>query len=377
MTGDGQPCFARRRAPRGGPAHLLVTDLETSSVVWGIPPPVAVPARRRRAAAGIAARRDRATGRHRRPTRPSSKPGRHREHHAVLLTSLPEDDFEYLRERHPPVPCPRIVLEQGKEYPVLSRLEPVARDHSARPPSPSSSTRLRSRELTSALHYQVVDALTTSHTLSFSTSTRGSRCGRSCSPRSSNARSAHAPSRSGRPGALRGAEPFSLAICPRSGSTSPDLAAVDLRDRHLPVGARPCADRPLRSARGEPRVAWRIPSSRGASRGRVEWEIETTVRFEQHNLQRRVAEHAARRPRVHAQRDDLFRRGGEMPGAREDARQLSPPATCRRPRRRTYRVTTISPVGGPHGSRPYVQTPSAGRTGGAPWSSARTHLVRS
>ena len=79
-------------------------------------------------------------------------------------TGLPEEDFEYLRElMHLRA---AIVLEQGKEYLALSRLEPVARDHGLTTVSELVDL-LRGRELTSALHDQVVDALTTNETTFF------------------------------------------------------------------------------------------------------------------------------------------------------------------------------------------------------------------
>ena len=90
--------------------------------------------------------------------------------------TLPEADFEYLRElMHLRA---AIVLERGKEYLALSRLEPVARDHGLTTVS-ELVDKLRTRELTSALHDQVVDALTTNETTFFRDYNRGSRCGRS------------------------------------------------------------------------------------------------------------------------------------------------------------------------------------------------------
>jgi chemotaxis protein methyltransferase CheR len=77
---------------------------------------------------------------------------------------LPEEDFEYLRDlMHLRA---AIVLERGKEYLALSRLEPVARDHGLTTVS-ELVTKLRTRELTSTMHDQVVDALTTNETTFF------------------------------------------------------------------------------------------------------------------------------------------------------------------------------------------------------------------
>jgi chemotaxis protein methyltransferase CheR len=83
---------------------------------------------------------------------------------ATTGTDLPEEDFEYLRElMHLRA---AIMLERGKEYLALSRLEPVARDHGLTTVS-ELVAKLRTRELTSALHDQVVDALTTNETTFF------------------------------------------------------------------------------------------------------------------------------------------------------------------------------------------------------------------
>jgi chemotaxis protein methyltransferase CheR len=83
---------------------------------------------------------------------------------ATAGTGLPEEDFEYLRElMHLRA---AIVLEPGKEYLALSRLEPVARDHGLATVS-ELVAKLRTRELTSAWHDQVVDALTTNETTFF------------------------------------------------------------------------------------------------------------------------------------------------------------------------------------------------------------------
>ena len=80
---------------------------------------------------------------------------------ATTGTGLPEEDFEYLRElMHLRA---AIVLEPGKEYLALSRLQPVARDHGLTTVS-ELVDKLRKRELTSALHDQVIDALTTNET---------------------------------------------------------------------------------------------------------------------------------------------------------------------------------------------------------------------
>jgi chemotaxis protein methyltransferase CheR len=83
---------------------------------------------------------------------------------ATTGTGLPEEDFEYLRElMHVRA---AIVLDRGKEYLALSRLEPVARDHGLTTVS-ELVAKLRTRELTSAMHDQVVDALTTNETTFF------------------------------------------------------------------------------------------------------------------------------------------------------------------------------------------------------------------
>ena len=149
-------------AIRAAGGQVLVQD-EATSVVWGMPGFVA--------RAGLAdaalplafvARRDRAPGRGRTGARGGgvvSAPVT-----ATATPELPADDFDYLRElMHVRA---AIVLEPGKEYLALSRLDPVARDHGLSSVSELVG-KLRSRELTSALHDQVVEAMTTNETSFF------------------------------------------------------------------------------------------------------------------------------------------------------------------------------------------------------------------
>src|SRR5262249_1124396 len=123
--GDGQRRAARRRAPRGGrrPPDRAGRGDKRGLGHAGVRG--AGRARRRGAAASRAARRDPAPGRGR--ARPRAGRGRIVSATTTTGTGLPEEDFEYLRDlMHLRA---AIVLEQGKEYLALSRLEPVARDH--------------------------------------------------------------------------------------------------------------------------------------------------------------------------------------------------------------------------------------------------------
>ena len=111
-----------------------------------------------------------------------------------------------------------IVLEPGKEYLALSRLDPVARDHGLSSVS-ALVDKLRTRELTSALHDQVVDALTTNGTTFFRDFNPWESLRTLVLPELSHARSGLARSRSGRR-ETPPAKSRTASRC-RSASTSP------------------------------------------------------------------------------------------------------------------------------------------------------------
>jgi chemotaxis protein methyltransferase CheR len=83
---------------------------------------------------------------------------------ANVATDLPADDFEYLcRLMHDRA---AIVLEPGKEYLALSRLDPIAREAGVASVAALVDV-LRAESDASRLHERVVDALTTNETTFF------------------------------------------------------------------------------------------------------------------------------------------------------------------------------------------------------------------
>ena len=199
--------------------------------------------------------------------------------------TLPEADFEYLRElMHLRA---AIVLERGKEYLALSRLEPVARDHGLTTVS-ELVDKLRTRELTSALHDQVVDALTTNETTFF----------RDYSPWES-LRTLVMPELLARKertrtlavwsaGCSSGQEPYSVAMSIRE--HFPELLTWQLSILGTDI-SRSVLDRARAGRYGQLEVNRGLPAHllvRHFTRAGMEWEIEEPirrmVRFEHHNL---------------------------------------------------------------------------------------------
>jgi chemotaxis protein methyltransferase CheR len=199
--------------------------------------------------------------------------------------TLPEADFEYLRElMHLRA---AIVLERGKEYLALSRLEPVARDHGLTTVS-ELVDKLRTRELTSALHDQVVDALTTNETTFF----------RDYNPWES-LRTLVMPELLARKertrtlaiwsaGCSSGQEPYSIAMSIRE--HFPELLTWQLSILGTDISGS-VLDRARAGRYGQLEVNRGLPAHllvRHFTRAGMEWEIEEPirrmVRFERHNL---------------------------------------------------------------------------------------------
>ena len=199
--------------------------------------------------------------------------------------TLPEADFEYLRElMHLRA---AIVLERGKEYLALSRLEPVARDHGLTTVS-QLVDKLRTRELTSALHDQVLDALTTNETTFF----------RDYNPWES-LRTLVMPELLARKertrtlaiwsaGCSSGQEPYSIAMSIRE--HFPELLTWQLSILGTDISGS-VLDRARAGRYGQLEVNRGLPAHllvRHFTRAGMEWEIEEPirrmVRFEHHNL---------------------------------------------------------------------------------------------
>ena len=200
-------------------------------------------------------------------------------------TGLPEEDFDYLRElMHLRA---AIVLEPGKEYLALSRLEPVARDHGLTTVS-ELVAKLRTRELTSTMHDQVVDALTTNETTFF----------RDYNPWES-LRTLVMPELIARKertrtlaiwsaGCSSGQEPYSIAMSIRE--HFPELLTWQLSILGTDISSS-VLDRARAGRYGQLEMNRGLPAHllvRHFTRAGMEWEIEEPirrmVRFERHNL---------------------------------------------------------------------------------------------
>ena len=279
--------------------------------------------------------------------------------------TLPEADFEYLRElMHLRA---AIVLERGKEYLALSRLEPVARDHGLTTVS-ELVDKLRSRELTSALHDQVVDALTTNETTFF----------RDYNPWES-LRTLVMPELLARKertrtlaiwsaGCSSGQEPYSIAMSIRE--HFPELLTWQLSILGTDISGS-VLDRARAGRYGQLEVNRGLPAHllvRHFTRAGMEWEIEEPirrmVRFEHHNLNdvwpsmppfdlvlmRNVMiyfETEAKRQVLAKMHDQLAPHGYLLLGASETTYSLSDDF-IREPDGRTawYRPVRTDPVGG-------------------------------
>ena len=279
--------------------------------------------------------------------------------------TLPEADFEYLRElMHLRA---AIVLERGKEYLALSRLEPVARDHGLTTVS-ELVDKLRTRELTSALHDQVVDALTTNETTFF----------RDYNPWES-LRTLVMPELLARKertrtlaiwsaGCSSGQEPYSIAMSIRE--HFPELLTWQLSILGTDISGS-VLDRARAGRYGQLEVNRGLPAHllvRHFTRAGMEWEIEEPirrmVRFEHHNLNdawpsmppfdlvlmRNVMiyfETEAKRQVLAKMHDQLALHGYLLLGASETTYSLSDDF-IREPDGRTawYRPVRTDPVGG-------------------------------
>jgi len=201
------------------------------------------------------------------------------------VATLPADDFSYLstlmHERA------AIVLEPGKEYLALSRLDPVAREMGVGSVAALVDV-LRREEASSELHEQVIDALTTNETTFF----------RDFNPFES-MRSVVLPELIERKqrsrtlaiwsaGCSTGQEPYSIAMAIRE--HFPELLTWQLTILGTDISAS-VLDRARRGRYGQLEVNRGLPANllvRHFTRAGMEWEIEEPirrmVRFQRHNL---------------------------------------------------------------------------------------------
>ncbi len=201
------------------------------------------------------------------------------------VATLPADDFSYLsslmHERA------AIVLEPGKEYLALSRLDPVAREMGVGSVAALVEI-LRHEEATSELHDHVIDALTTNETTFF----------RDFNPFES-MRSDVLPEVIARKqrsrtlaiwsaGCSTGQEPYSIAMAIRE--HFPELLTWQLTILGTDISAS-VLDRARHGRYGQLEVNRGLPANllvRHFTRAGMEWEIEEPirrmVRFQRHNL---------------------------------------------------------------------------------------------
>lgn len=200
-------------------------------------------------------------------------------------TDLPADDFTYLRElMHLRA---AIVLDAGKEYLALSRLDPIARDHGLASVS-ELVAQLRRRELTSALHDQVVDALTTNETTFFRDFNPWESLRTSVMPALLERKERSRTLAIWSAGCSSGQEPYSLAMAIRE--HFPELLTWQLSILGTDISGS-VLDRARRGRYGQLEVNRGLPAHllvRHFTRAGMEWEIEEPirrmVRFERHNL---------------------------------------------------------------------------------------------
>ena len=200
-------------------------------------------------------------------------------------TGLPEDDFDYLRDlMHLRA---AIVLEPGKEYLALSRLEPVARDHGLTTVSELVGL-LRTRELTSAIHDQVVDALTTNETTFFRDFNPWESLRTRVLPELLERKERTRTLAIWSAGCSSGQEPYSIAMSIRE--HVPELLTWQLSILGTDISTSVLA-RARTGRYGQLEVNRGLPAHllvRHFTRAGMEWEIEEPirrmVRFERHNL---------------------------------------------------------------------------------------------
>jgi chemotaxis protein methyltransferase CheR len=200
-------------------------------------------------------------------------------------TELPADDFTYLRElMHLRA---AIVLDAGKEYLALSRLDPVARDAGVASVA-ALVEKLRGQELTSALHDQVVDALTTNETTFFRDYNPFESLRTTVMPEMIERKQRTRTLAIWSAGCSSGQEPYSIAMAVRE--HFPELLTWQLSILGTDISPS-VLDRARRGRYGQLEVNRGLPAHllvRHFTRAGMEWEIEEPirrmVRFERHNL---------------------------------------------------------------------------------------------
>ncbi len=198
---------------------------------------------------------------------------------------LPAEDFAYLRRlMHERA---AIVLEPGKEYLALSRLDPIAR-HAGVGSVAELVGVLRGEDAASQLHEEVVDALTTNETTFFRDFSPFESLRTQVLPELIERRRRLRSAAIWSAGCSSGQEPYSIAMAIRE--DFPELLTWQLRILGTDISPS-VLDRARRGRYGQLEVNRGLPAHllvRHFTRVGMEWEIEEPirrmVRFERHNL---------------------------------------------------------------------------------------------
>jgi chemotaxis protein methyltransferase CheR len=201
------------------------------------------------------------------------------------VATLPADDFSYLsslmHERA------AIVLEPGKEYLALSRLDPVAREMGVGSVAALVDV-LRREEASSELHEQVIDALTTNETTFFRDFNPFESMRSDVLPELIERKQRSRTLAIWSAGCSTGQEPYSIAMAIRE--HFPELLTWQLTILGTDISAS-VLDRARRGRYGQLEVNRGLPANllvRHFTRAGMEWEIEEPirrmVRFQRHNL---------------------------------------------------------------------------------------------
>ena len=201
------------------------------------------------------------------------------------VATLPADDFSYLSQlMHERA---AIVLEPGKEYLALSRLDPVAREMGVGSVAALVEV-LRGEESSSALHDQVIDALTTNETTFFRDFNPFESMRSDVLPELIERKQRTRTLAIWSAGCSSGQEPYSIAMAIRE--YFPDLLTWQLSILGTDISSS-VLDRARRGRYGQLEVNRGLPANllvRHFTRAGMEWEIEEPirrmVRFQRHNL---------------------------------------------------------------------------------------------
>ncbi len=201
------------------------------------------------------------------------------------VATLPADDFSYLSQlMHERA---AIVLEPGKEYLALSRLDPVAREMGVGSVAALVEV-LRGEESSSALHDQVIDALTTNETTFFRDFNPFESMRSDVLPELIERKQRTRTLAIWSAGCSSGQEPYSIAMAIRE--YFPELLTWQLSILGTDISGS-VLDRARRGRYGQLEVNRGLPANllvRHFTRAGMEWEIEEPirrmVRFQRHNL---------------------------------------------------------------------------------------------